>query len=263
MKVVTLASGSKGNCTLFQSEHAKILVDAGINLCEIEQKLIILGVDPKQINAILVTHEHSDHIKSVAYFSNKYNTKVFANPKIWNKMEEKIGVLKPELKISITSSTFYINELKIDTFPLSHDSVACNGYSFTENAIKLSIATDLGTFNESVVNSLRGSKLIILEANHDENLLLNNPAYPVFLKKRILSNKGHLSNTSSAELIARLVGEDLEQIVLAHLSEENNSPSLAYTFIKQYLQKNYGIIEGEHVFIDVSGQYEIGNIFEY
>ena len=136
----------------------------------------------------------------------------------------------------------------------------CLGFSvFSQNA-KFSIATDLGCCPENIISCLKKSDIVLLEANHDENLLVNNPKYPVVLKKRILSNKGHLSNIACAEVIARLVGET-SQIVLGHLSEENNSPLLAYNTIKSQLAKK-GIVEGKNIFIDVAYQHKMSNIFE-
>jgi phosphoribosyl 1,2-cyclic phosphodiesterase len=260
MKVVTLASGSKGNCTLIQTEKSNILVDAGIKITEIESRLIKLGIDPSLIDAIIITHEHIDHIKSVGLFARKYGCKVYAHNLEWQVLEDKIGYIKPEQQKDFFGTDFYINDLTVSSFELSHDCNLCLGYSFFNCGNKVSIATDLGIVTPLVIKALKDSSLVILEANHDEKLLLNNSHYSYALKNRILSNKGHLSNITSGEAIAQLVGGQLQQVVLAHLSEENNSPSLAYNTIKTELLKK-GIIEGENVFIDVSTQHKIGNIF--
>lgn len=260
MKVVTLASGSKGNCTLVQTSKSRILVDAGINLAEIESKLLKLGINPNSIDAILITHEHSDHIKSVGAFARKYGCRVYAHNLEWQVLESKIGAIKPFQQREFFGSDFYLDDLTVSSFELSHDCNLCLGYSFFNNGNKISIATDLGIVTPLVIKSLKGSSLIILEANHDEKLLLNNPKYSIALKNRILSSKGHLSNISTSNAISQLVGGELQQIVLAHLSEENNSPELAYNTIKTDLLSK-GIVEGENVFIDVSTQKNIGNIF--
>lgn len=260
MKIVTLGSGSKGNCTLVASDTTKVLIDAGLPLSEIETKLTFLGVDPKNINGILITHEHSDHIKSIGMFSKKYGTPVFAHLTEWPVLDSKIKGVASQNKVAFSDADFYIGDLTISTFKLSHDANLCLGYSVFNNGAKFSIATDLGFCPPEIVEKLKGSNLVILEANHDENLLANNSKYPVVLKKRILSKKGHLSNRASAEVIAQLVG-GTNQVVLGHLSEENNSPSLAYNTIKAILAQK-GIVEGKNIFIDVAMQHRLGNIFE-
>ncbi|MBQ0017521.1 MAG: MBL fold metallo-hydrolase [Clostridiales bacterium] len=261
MKICTLASGSKGNCTLIQTDSVNILVDAGISVSEIEQKLQILEVEPKSIYAILITHEHSDHIKNVGAFARKYNCKVFAHENEWQILSEKIGELDIKNKIAFDFQTFYIQDLTINAFPLSHDCQMCVGYSFYNQGSKISIATDTGYPTKQMIESLKESNLIILEANHDEHLLLNNPKYSSILKKRILSNKGHLSNHTTAEVIMNIYSSNLKQVILAHLSEENNTPSLAYNTVKQDILKA-GIVEGEHLYIDVASQHNLGNIFD-
>ena len=260
MKIVNLGSGSKGNATLVASETTKILIDAGLPISEIETKLIYLGVSPQNINGILVTHEHGDHIKSVGMFSKKYGTPVFAHANEWESLNLKTKGIAEENKQSFLDDDFYIGDLTISSFKLSHDATMCVGYSVFCDGAKFSIATDLGVCPASVVEKLKGSNVVLLEANHDERLLANNENYPYILKRRILSSKGHLSNRASADVISQLVG-GTSQIILGHLSEENNSPSLAYNSIKAFLAEK-GIIEGENIFIDVASQHKIGNVFE-
>lgn len=259
MKIVTLGSGSKGNCTLIASDSTYILIDAGLPLGEIEAKLISLGVNPQKINGILITHEHSDHIKSVGLFSKKYKTPVFAHVLEWKILRTKLDICE-DLQGQFGDSDFYIGDLTISNFKLSHDANLCVGYSVYNNGAKFSIATDLGCCPPEIIEKLKGSNIVILEANHDETLLANNPKYPVLLKRRILSSKGHLSNKTTAEVISQLVG-GTNQIILGHLSEENNNPNLAYNSIKTFLAQK-GIIEGKNIFIDVATQHKMGNIFE-
>ena len=260
MKIVNLGSGSKGNCTLIKSNSTTIMIDAGLPLNEIETKLSILGVLPASINGILITHEHIDHIKSVSKLSKKYNIPIYVHQK-------EIVALNLKDKSFYTANIkyfndddFYIGDLTICSFKLSHDANLCLGYSVYCDGAKFSIATDLGYCPKNVIENLKNSNVVLLEANHDENLLLNNPKYPAMLKKRILSSKGHLSNKACADVICQLVG-GTNQIILGHLSEENNSPSLAYNSIKTFLAEK-GIIEGKHIFIDVASQNKISNIFE-
>ena len=261
MKVITLASGSKGNCTLISTGKTNILVDAGINLSEIEGKLKIIGVEPSSIYAILITHEHSDHIKTAGIFARKYNCLVIAHEDEWPVLLNKIGKLKTEQKISFAHNNFYLQDLTVSAFELSHDCEKCYGYSFYNQGNKISIATDFGRPTKTILENLKDSNIVILEANHDENLLLNNPNYSNVLKHRILSSKGHISNRTCASIIRDIYTPNLQQIILAHLSEENNSPKLAYETVKAELN-NYGIVEGKHIFIDVATQHNIGHLFE-
>ena len=260
MKIVNLGSGSKGNCTLVKTENTTILIDAGLPLVEIETKLHALGILANSINGILITHEHVDHIKSVGRLSKKYQIPVYIHKDELACFNSKDKYVLQYLEKMFDDNDFYIGDMTISTFKLSHDANLCLGYSIYSNGAKFSIATDLGTCPKEVVEKLKNSNVVMLEANHDENLLLNNPKYPFVLKKRILSNKGHLSNNASAEIISQLVG-GTSQIILAHLSEKNNSPSLAYNSIKAFLAQK-GIIEGKHIFIDVASQNRISNIFE-
>lgn len=260
MKIVNLGSGSKGNCTLVANEGNVILIDAGLPIQEIEIKLNTLGVSPNYINGILVTHEHSDHIKSIGKFSKKYHVPVFAHIKEWGVLSTKASDIPANLRYAFDEKDFYIGCFTISNFEVSHDANMCVGYSVFSNGAKFSIATDLGICPQKIIDKLKGSQLVLLEANHDENLLLNNQKYPLILKKRILSNKGHLSNKQSAEVICQLVG-GTNQVILGHLSEENNSPSLAYNTIKSILAER-GIEEGKHIFIDIAYQHQMSNIFE-
>jgi len=259
MKIVTLGSGSKGNSTLVSTDSTNILIDAGLPLNEIETKLISLSIEPSTIDAILITHEHSDHIKSVDMFSKKYHTPVYAHQKEWGALNVRLNILQ-QLQKAFGDDDFYVGDMTISSFQLSHDSSFCVGYSIYNNGAKFSIATDLGFCPQNVIEHLKGSNIVVLEANHDEKLLANNPKYPVVLKKRILSNKGHLSNTASAEVISQLVG-GTNQVILGHLSEENNTPSLAYNTIKAFLAQK-GIVEGKNIFVDVAFQHQMGNIYE-
>ena len=260
MKIVNLGSGSKGNCTLVATKSTVVLIDAGLTLSDIEQKLEKLGVSPEYIKGILVTHEHSDHIKSVGKMCKKYHIPVFAHEREWQVLMTKCKDILPNLRFAFGDADFYLGDFTISPFELSHDANMCVGYSILSQGKKFSIATDLGICPEKIVERLKGSQVVLLEANHDENLLANNPNYPVILKRRILSSKGHLSNKQSAEVISKLVG-GTNQVVLGHLSEENNSPELAYNTIKSLLAEK-GIEEGKHIFIDVAYQDRISNIFE-
>lgn len=261
MKVVSLGSGSKGNSILISTEETNLLLDAGLNKADLEERLNVVGVKPEDINAILISHEHIDHCKSIGSFARKYGTKVYIPLDGYDFVINKLGKLAQKQIICFVNNDFFINDIAVTAFPLPHDSKFCFGYSFVKNNKKISIATDLGHTNVRILKNLQNSDILYLEANHDESMLLANPRYSDSLKNRILSPKGHLSNVACAKAIRELVGSGVKQVVLAHLSEENNEPLLAYKTVKNELAKD-GIIEGKHIFIDVALQHEVGTIFE-
>ena len=261
MRVVNLSSGSKGNCTFVETNKAKILIDDGLSLANLKSKLNEISVNVLEIDAILLTHEHSDHIYGIKTFlkTNK-SAKVYIPAFVEAMGLPSIFAFPPSQVVWFTSSTFFIKDCLVNAFVLPHDSRFCVGYSIVCENRKISIATDLGFVSKETLKNLENSDILYLESNHDEKLLIKNPKYTAHLKKRILSNNGHLSNSASAQAICYLVKNGVKQIVLAHLSEENNTPELAYSTVKAILFKN-GIIEGEHVCVDVAYQNKIGTIF--
>ncbi|MBE5746110.1 MAG: MBL fold metallo-hydrolase [Clostridiales bacterium] len=260
MKVVSLASGSKGNSYLIITDKTKILIDEGLSEKELIAKLSLLQINIDDIDAIFITHEHDDHIKGLATLLKKYSPKVYihndsveaANKKLKNNLRNEI--------VFYSNDIITFNDICVENFTQSHDSKHCCGFSISDKDAKVSISTDLGTVNRDILNHLYNSNIVYLEANHDEHLLLDNPNYPAFLKQRILSNNGHLSNKTSSEIIKNLSMNNVRQIILSHLSEENNSPSLAYNYIKDKLKEN-NILEGKDIFIDVARQDKIGTLF--
>ena len=260
MRVCTLASSSKGNSTLIYTVSGAILVDIGITLAEIEKKLAKLRIEPEKISAVLITHEHSDHIKGVGAFSRKYNTKIYCHIDAATTLRSKLGKLKDENFVCFSDFPFEINEFKIQAFKIPHDVPCCVGYNIFWNERKVSILTDLGYADENIVSYLYNSKIVILESNHDEKKLLNNPKYSFMLKQRILGKQGHLSNIACAKVICDLAMNNVTQVLLAHLSEENNTPQLSYNTVCEYLLA-CGIEPGVNIKIDVAGANTIGPIF--
>ncbi len=251
VRVINLSSGSDGNLTYVESEQAKILIDAGLSCKEIELRLSLLNVSGNQIDAILITHEHCDHIKGLDVFATKFHIKVYAHIDEWNELSLKLQKLPNKQRYDFTSAPFSIKDITISAFKVPHDSVCCVGYSLESNNKRVSFCTDLGVARLETLRNLFGSQLVYLEANHDETMLKNNTHYHASLKQRILSTKGHLSNSASAEAISILVKNGTKQIVLSHLSKENNDPILAHETIKGILASK-GIVEGEHIKIDVA-----------
>lgn len=249
MKVINLSSGSDGNLTYIESENARILVDVGLSCKETEKRLSLLDIKGSDLDAILITHEHSDHIKGVDVFSKKYNLPVYAHNEVWLGLNDKLTRVSESSK-KIYAGSFAIKDLLINPVELPHD-VKCFGYSLLEGDKKISILTDLGHTNQQILDCVKGSQLVYLEANHDLNMLRNNQNYSFSLKMRIAGKNGHLSNDASAQFIEKLVTSGTKQIVLSHLSTENNSPDLAYNYITSILDER-GLHEGEFFKIDVA-----------
>lgn len=251
MRVVNLSSGSDGNLTYIESQSSKILIDAGLSCREIESRLSLLGITGDQIDAIMITHEHCDHIRGLDVFATKFKTKIYAHSDGWNALESKLKRIKDEQKFNFNSLPFYIKDFLVTAFKVPHDSACCVGFAIESEGKKVSLLTDLGAAKQQVLQNVFGSQLVYLEANHDITLLKNNINYTASLKRRIMSDVGHLSNDASAEAICLLAQNGAKQIVLSHLSKENNDPILAYNTIKGHLAKK-GIIEGENIKIDVA-----------
>ncbi|MGN1201637.1 MAG: MBL fold metallo-hydrolase [Candidatus Caccovivens sp.] len=247
MRVINLSSGSEGNLTYVEAENAHILVDVGLSCRETEARLALLGKTGCDIDAIIVTHEHIDHIKGVNVFSKKYGIPVYAHSDVWCTLYDKLDKVSNK---KIYNDAFAIKDLVVNPIEVPHD-VKCFGYSLEEGNKKISILTDLGHTTDKIYNAVKGSSLVYLEANHDISMLRNNEKYPLALKMRIAGQNGHLSNDASAQMIEKLVNSGTRQIVLSHLSKENNSPEFAYNYISSVLADE-GLVEGEGFKIDVA-----------
>ena len=257
MRAINLASGSDGNITYIEVDDKKIILDMGLSCSETIARLEKIGVKPQEITAILVSHEHSDHMKGVDVFSSKFNTPVYAHQEVWYGLENKFHKVKVENR-KIFDGQFEFEDLIITPVKVPHD-VSCYGFSFKQGENKISVLTDLGHINDRIMQSVRGSQLIYLEANYDKDMLMNGTKYPLTLKRRIDGPNGHLSNLASADAVEFLAKTGTRQIVLSHLSKENNSPTLAYTSICNII-KERGIIEGKNIKIDVASP-NIGAFF--
>ncbi|MEG1499548.1 MAG: MBL fold metallo-hydrolase, partial [Clostridia bacterium] len=257
MKVCNLGSGSRGNCTYLEIENHKILIDAGLTFKDISLRLEFISVRAEDITEIIVSHEHIDHIRAINNFASKFKTKVYAFSGLWETLLSKCPKIDVSQRVAFDDCDFMIGKLKVTPIRVSHDSLSCHGFAFEEKTKKFSILTDLGQTNDRILSCIRNSQLIYLEANHDEKMLMANPNYPECLKKRILSSRGHLSNTDCAEAIAKCITCETKQIVLSHLSEKNNSDDLAFETVCKVLS-DYGIIEGKHIRIDIAHQAHAG-----
>lgn len=219
MKICSLASGSKGNCLYLETADTRVLIDIGLSLRETLLRMEGLGIDPEKINAIMVTHEHIDHIRSVGSFSRKFNIPIFASHLVHTKAEKYLK--KTEVSEFESGAAFTFRDVNIDPIPITHDSCDPVGFVIESSEGKAASVTDLGIVTRLVVEKLRGCRFINLESNHDIDMLMNGP-YPWELKQRIKSRHGHISNEESLALLHELTHEGLEVLVMAHLSEVNN-----------------------------------------
>lgn len=261
MRFCSLASGSSGNCHLINDGEHSILIDAGLSGKQIENKIKEIDIDLKSLSAILVSHEHSDHICGVGVLSRRYNIPIYANEGTWTGMESKIGKIKDEnIKYFKSNESFSIRDFNIKPYSISHDANEPVGFSIEKNKVKVSIATDLGYINEDIMEQIKDSNLVVLESNHDEEMLKAG-SYPYYLKRRILSNFGHLSNEAAGNAIVDLVSRNVKSVLLAHLSRENNFPELAIATVKNILD-NKKIIVGKDINLDLVYRDRVSNVYE-
>lgn len=256
-----LFSGSSGNAVYVQAGDTRLLIDAGLSGCTVLKALDQIGVDPKTLNAILVTHEHSDHIKGAGILSRKLDLPIYANGLTWEAMERLVGPVSGANRVEFDTRTdFYIGDIGVVPFPIPHDAAAPVGYRLFYGRTSISTATDLGHFSREVLNQIAGSGLVLLESNHDPDMLMANPHYSHGLKKRILGNKGHLSNDACAGAVELLVETGVRHLVLGHLSGENNLPELAYQTTCRRLEQ-MGLEPGADVRVDMAWRDRVGGVY--
>lgn len=234
MEVCSIASGSSGNCIYVGTGNTHILIDAGISGKRIEEGLSYIGVDKTKLNAILVTHEHRDHIQGLNVLAKRYHIPVFGTALTLQAALQDTVVrhsIRPQQKLMI-------GEFTIRPFSISHDALDPVCYTLEDKKHKVGIVTDLGTYDTNLLRQIEGSEILYVEANHDVNMLLVGK-YPYPLKQRILGEKGHLSNDSAANFVCQLQQDGLQQIVLAHLSKENNYAQLAYETVRVEVQRQW------------------------
>ena len=227
--VVNLASGSKGNATIIATPDTSILVDAGLSGKEIEKRMVDKGLSPKKLSAIIVSHEHSDHVKGVGILARRFNIPVYISPITEKAAGNQLGKIK-DIRHFECGLSFAVESMIIHPFSTSHDAADPAGFTISNGITKVGIATDLGIATNLVRERLKNCDILILEANHDPEMLINGP-YPWPLKQRIKGRMGHLSNEASKELLSELANEKLKHVILAHLSEENNKPDIAIRVI--------------------------------
>jgi phosphoribosyl 1,2-cyclic phosphodiesterase len=257
MKITPLASGSSGNAFLVQCNGSAVLVDAGLSAKQICLRLETVGVDPLSLKGILVSHGHSDHVKGVGVLSRKYKLPVWMNKGTWAVVKNSVGSIH-RLEIFETGKVFRTAGFRIHPFSVPHDCADPVGFRISKGSARLGIATDLGTATGLVATLLTGLQVVVLESNHDPQMLMDGP-YPWELKQRVRGRLGHLSNPDSARLLQRIFSDELQAVILAHMSETNNRAELALDCAQTSL----------HEFLDQDGkiccarQDEVGPTIEW
>lgn len=258
MKLCVLASGSKGNCIYVQAQDVHLLVDVGLSCKETVTRLQKIGVEPESITAILITHEHIDHVKGLAQFVQRYNPRVYARAEVAMVLLEKCMVQKDQLS-TFFENDFYIEDVTVSPFEVSHDAVCCVGFSIYAHGQKISIATDLGYVNARILQNMLHADIVVLESNYDVSKLMAG-SYPYATKMRIRSNKGHLSNEDCADAVVQLCQGGTKTFILGHMSENNNTEEIALYVTASALYR--AGVPISTIYLEVAKQHSVGKIFE-
>lgn len=261
LKFCSLYSGSSGNSLFVSDGQTRILIDAGVSGIKIKESLESIGENPADLDALVVTHEHSDHTKCAGVITRRYKIPVYGTKGTWDGMSRYIGAVNEASIMHISANKdFQINTIRVHPFSIPHDARDPVGYSFFTQDKKVTVATDIGHMNELLLENIRNSDLLMLESNHDIEML-NNGSYPYILKKRIKSDHGHLCNNIAGETLAMLAEEGLRRIVIGHLSNENNKPDVAYETVASHITNN-GFTIGDSVELYVARRDETSKVFE-
>ena len=265
IKFCSLYSGSQGNCIFLGTERTKILIDAGVNAKHIEQGLRAIGENPKEINAILITHEHADHIQGAGVFARRHQTPIYANNPTWESMYSCIGPhfdWQHKVIGGETGAVSAIGDIDVQSFAISHDAALPIAYTFFAEDRQISVVTDTGMISQEICTYVHGSDAVLLEANHDQKMLMNGP-YRWPLKQRIRGPKGHLNNDEAANFALELARDGTKLIFLGHLSQQNNTPEQAFNTVSEKLYthgfsilREPDITPGPFVHLSVATQYK-------
>ncbi len=241
-----LFSGSSGNCIYVGTREEGVLVDAGMSASAITNEMDKAGLDPRAVRALLVTHEHTDHIGGAGALARKLNIPVYATEGTWNGMERRLGKLKDGQKRVVNCGTdFFIGPVLVTPFPIPHDTYEPCGYTFELGCLKAAVATDIGCIRDSWLEPVLGSDIVLLEADYDPDMLMAG-VYTYELKRRIRGIRGHLSNEDAGKAACRLVASGTKHIILGHMSANNNFPELALRTVEDLLALG-GYLSGKDV----------------
>jgi phosphoribosyl 1,2-cyclic phosphodiesterase len=249
VQLTILGSGSSGNCAYLEYGETRLLIDAGFSGKQIRQRLAQIGRTPEALTGILVTHEHSDHIQGLNALGAKLQIPIYCNRLTREAIEQQCQN-KLEFRIFCTGATFELGDVLVETFTVPHDAYDPVGFLLRADSLRIGFLTDLGHATKLVVERIRTANLLVLETNHDHQLLQNDTKRPWSVKQRILSRHGHLSNDAAAEVAEQVVTADLRHVYLGHLSRDCNRPELALNTVSERLQK----IGAHHVQVHSTSQ---------
>lgn len=233
MKLKTIASGSKGNCSIVLCDETKFIIDMGISYLTLKRSLEENSLSFDQFTGILITHNHKDHISGLASLIKKTHIKVFIPLEMYDGIKE----LVPKDRCEFVDDIFKVNDTQIELIHTSHDAPYSIGFIITQQEKSIVYVTDTGYINRKYLKKMENKDLYLIESNHDEIMLMDGP-YPRFLKERVISDKGHLSNTTTSKYLSKIVGNKTKYIILAHISEKNNTEELAYQCTKEELNND-------------------------
>lgn len=259
----SLNSGSNGNVTYIAAGDTRLLVDAGLPGSAIGKKLAQIEVLPESITAILITHEHADHISGAGVLARKYRIPLYANEATWQTaaMRRLVGEVPANLRrVFDSGSEFFIGDLGVAAIPIQHDTVEPVAFRLFAGKRSVAVATDMGRVPKAVLRALSGTDLLLLEANHDPDMVLHNSRYPQFLKQRIMGSLGHLSNQVCATTLFSLYETGVRHALLGHLSHDNNTPELALTTVSQTLDRQ-GLRPGQDIKLDLTYRDRVGSLY--
>ena len=249
VQLTILGSGSAGNCAYVETADTRILVDAGLSPRQIRNRLAGIGRAPENLNAILITHEHSDHIQGLVGIARKLNIPVYCNRATKDETERLLDT-RFDCRLFETRESFEVGDVIVETFDISHDAQDPVGYLLRTPDGNIGFATDLGYVAKHVLERIRRANVLVLEANHDVKMLQDCPRRPWSLKQRILGRQGHLSNEAAADAAEQIMSADLRHLYLGHLSRECNRPELAHRVMRDRLEK----IGATHLGLELTSQ---------
>ncbi|MCM1253596.1 MAG: MBL fold metallo-hydrolase [Clostridium sp.] len=264
MRLCSIASGSSGNCIYVGSDATHLLIDAGISGKRIEEGTAALGLHLSQIDAIFITHEHADHISGLGVLARKYGIPIYATPGTIQAIQQtaSLGTIDDGLfHIIHADEKCMVKDMALYPIQTSHDAVEPVAYRISHDKKKIGIITDLGCYTDYTVECLKDLNVLYVEANHDIHMLQAGP-YPYYLKQRILSDRGHLSNEASGKLLSRLLNDDMQAIMLGHLSKDNNLPELAYETVKVEIMMSDTKYQADDFPIYIAKRSEVSQMIE-
>lgn len=260
IKFCSLSSGSSGNCQYIETSGSRILIDAGFSGKRVEELLSSIDVCPTTIDGIFVTHEHIDHVRGVGVLSRRFDIPIYANANTWVGMEKNIGKIKEKnIKIFTSEEDLEMQDMTIYPIGVFHDALEPVGYIISYKNNKISVITDTGWVNDNIMEKIKGSDLYFMESNHDE-FMLKEGLYPWYLKRRIMSEKGHLSNEDAGKILGEVLTGNNEIVLLGHLSKDNNVPELALDTVRKSIG-DQGIDVDKYMRLELSHRDKTTEVF--